>query len=74
VGAICIFGPRSRPGSIGLTQRLHDLVLGLSRGAAQRVSGPHARARWRALAQAFPWSRVGAIAGSTSQVQACIIA
>jgi alkylation response protein AidB-like acyl-CoA dehydrogenase len=43
--------------------------LGLSREAAQLVSGPHALddARWP---QAFLWWRVGAIAGGTSEVQA----
>jgi alkylation response protein AidB-like acyl-CoA dehydrogenase len=58
----------------GLTQRLHQLAL--------EVEGPHAAlvtgsrhvldgGRWQ---QAFLWSRVGAIAGGTSEVQANIIA
>jgi alkylation response protein AidB-like acyl-CoA dehydrogenase len=57
----------------GLTQRLHDLALGLGGPAAQLVAGPRALddARWP---QAFLWSRVGAIAGGTSEVQANIIA
>ncbi len=55
-----------------LTQRLHELALG-ARGALRRSSRPaHALdGRWP---QAFLWSRVGAIAGGTSEVQANIIA
>jgi len=58
----------------GLTQRLHQLGLGLEGPHAQLVAGaPHAieDGRWQ---QAFLWSRVGAIAGGTSEVQANIIA
>jgi alkylation response protein AidB-like acyl-CoA dehydrogenase len=50
----------------GLTQRLHQLAL--------EILGPHAvldGGRWQ---QAYLWSRVGAIAGGTSEVQANIIA
>jgi alkylation response protein AidB-like acyl-CoA dehydrogenase len=57
-----------------LTQRLHQLGLGLEGPHAQLVAGsPHAveDGRWQ---QAFLWSRVGAIAGGTSEVQANIIA
>jgi alkylation response protein AidB-like acyl-CoA dehydrogenase len=57
-----------------LTQRLHDLGLSLGGPATQLVAGSsHAvdGGRW---AQAFLWSRVGAIAGGTSEVQANIIA
>jgi alkylation response protein AidB-like acyl-CoA dehydrogenase len=57
-----------------LTQRLHELALGLEGPHAQLVSGsPHAVAdgRWQL---AFLWSRVGAIAGGTSEVQRNIIA
>ena len=57
-----------------LTQRLHELALGVEGPAAQLVAGsPHAveDGRWQ---QAFLWSRVGAIAGGTSEVQANIIA
>ena len=55
-----------------LTQRLHELALELRGPEAQlaavaRVDG----GRWQ---QAFLWSRVGAIAGGTSEVQANIIA
>ena len=69
-------GPESslvQPFWASLTQRLHGLVLGLSREAAQLVSGPHALdgTRWP---QAFLWSRVGAIVGGTSKVQASNIA
>jgi alkylation response protein AidB-like acyl-CoA dehydrogenase len=57
-----------------LTQRLHQLALELEGPYAQLVAGS-ARAvddgRWQ---QAFLWSRVGAIAGGTSEVQANIIA
>jgi alkylation response protein AidB-like acyl-CoA dehydrogenase len=57
-----------------LTQRLHQLALGIEGPYAQLVAGS-ARAvddgRWQ---QAFLWSRVGAIAGGTSEVQANIIA
>jgi len=49
-----------------LTQRIHELALELQGPAAVRAEG-----RW---AQAFLWSRVGAIAGGTSEVQANIIA
>ena len=58
----------------GLTQRLHELALGLAGPGGQLVAGsPHAidGGRWP---QAFLWSRVGAIAGGTSEVQANIIA
>ena len=58
----------------GLTQRLHQLALGLEGPHAQLVAGSsHAveDGRWQ---QAFLWSRVGAIAGGTSEVQANIIA
>lgn len=48
-----------------LTQRLHELVLSLD--------GPHA-ALLGTRQLAFLWSRVGAIAGGTSEVQANIIA
>ncbi len=56
-----------------LTQRLHEVALALEGPHAQLVSGPDAIAdgRWQ---QAFLWSRVGAIAGGTSEVQANIIA
>jgi alkylation response protein AidB-like acyl-CoA dehydrogenase len=57
-----------------LTQRLHDLALRIAGPPAQLVAGsPHAieGGRWP---QAFLWSRVGAIAGGTSEVQANIIA
>ena len=56
-----------------LTQRLHELALGLEGPHAALVAGAHAVAdgRWQ---QAFLWSRVGAIAGGTSEVQANIIA
>jgi alkylation response protein AidB-like acyl-CoA dehydrogenase len=55
-----------------LTQRLHDLALELEGPWAQLV-GERAidGGRWQ---QAFLWSRVGAIAGGTSEVQANIIA
>jgi len=49
-----------------LTQRLHDLALEIQGPDAVRADG-----RW---AMAFLWSRVGAIAGGTSEVQANIIA
>lgn len=58
----------------GLTQRLHDLALGVGGPRAQLTGdSPHALdgGRWP---QAFLWSRVGAIAGGTSEVQANIIA
>jgi alkylation response protein AidB-like acyl-CoA dehydrogenase len=58
----------------GLTQRLHQLALELEGPHATLVAGsPHAieDGRWQ---QAFLWSRVGAIAGGTSEVQANIIA
>src|SRR6266581_2779997 len=57
-----------------LTQRLHQLALELEGSYAGLVAGsPHAvgDGRWQ---QAFLWSRVGAIAGGTSEVQANIIA
>ncbi len=57
-----------------LTQRLHDLALATGGPAAELLAGsPHALdgGRWP---QAFLWSRVGAIAGGTSEVQANIIA
>jgi alkylation response protein AidB-like acyl-CoA dehydrogenase len=57
-----------------LTQRLHDLALRTGGPAAELLAGsPHALddGRWP---QAFLWSRVGAIAGGTSEVQANIIA
>ena len=56
-----------------LTQRLHQLGLELEGPLAQLVAGSHAveDGRWQ---QAFLWSRVGAIAGGTSEVQANIVA
>jgi alkylation response protein AidB-like acyl-CoA dehydrogenase len=57
-----------------LTQRLHELALRVGGPQAQLVAGSaHAVAdgRWP---QALLWSRVGAIAGGTSEVQANIIA
>jgi alkylation response protein AidB-like acyl-CoA dehydrogenase len=56
-----------------LTQRLHQLALDLEGPYAQLAGGPQAieDGRWQ---QAFLWSRVGAIAGGTSEVQANIIA
>ncbi len=57
-----------------LTQRLHQLALELEGPYATLVAGSrHAveDGRWQ---QAFLWSRVGAIAGGTSEVQANIIA
>jgi alkylation response protein AidB-like acyl-CoA dehydrogenase len=58
----------------GLTQRLHGLALELE-GPSGQLVGESGRAiddgRWQ---QAFLWSRVGAIAGGTSEVQANIIA
>jgi alkylation response protein AidB-like acyl-CoA dehydrogenase len=56
-----------------LTQRLHQLALELEGPYAQLAGGPQAvdDGRWQ---QAFLWSRVGAIAGGTSEVQANIIA
>jgi len=55
-----------------LTQRLHQLALELE-GPWAQVTGERAidAGRWQ---QAFLWSRVGAIAGGTSEVQANIIA
>src|SRR5580765_530221 len=55
------------------TQRLHELALALEGPHAQLSAGAHAvdDGRWQ---QAFLWSRVGAIAGGTSEVQANIIA
>jgi alkylation response protein AidB-like acyl-CoA dehydrogenase len=50
----------------GLTQRLHELAL-----ATQGPSAVLAEERW---STAFLWSRAGAIAGGTSEVQANIIA
>jgi alkylation response protein AidB-like acyl-CoA dehydrogenase len=57
----------------GLTQRLHQLALEIEGPYAQLAGGTHAvdDGRWQ---QAFLWSRVGAIAGGTSEVQANIIA
>ena len=58
----------------GLTQRLHELALALEGPHGALVAGsPRAveDGRWQ---QAFLWSRVGAIAGGTSEVQANIIA
>jgi alkylation response protein AidB-like acyl-CoA dehydrogenase len=57
----------------GLTQRLHQLALELEGPYAALPGGPRAidGGRWQ---QAFLWSRVGAIAGGTSEVQANIIA
>jgi alkylation response protein AidB-like acyl-CoA dehydrogenase len=58
----------------GLTQRLHQLALEVEGPHAALVAGSrHALddGRWQ---QAFLWSRVGAIAGGTSEVQANIIA
>ncbi|HLY37538.1 MAG TPA: acyl-CoA dehydrogenase family protein, partial [Candidatus Binatia bacterium] len=57
-----------------LTQRLHQLALEVAGPHAVLVDGsPHAidDGRWQ---QAFLWSRVGAIAGGTSEVQANIVA
>src|SRR4029450_2046758 len=57
-----------------LTQPLHDPALRTGGPAAELLAGsPHAldEGRWP---QAFLWSRVGAIAGGTSEVQANIIA
>jgi len=56
-----------------LTQRLHELALALEGPHAQLSAGTYAvdDGRWQ---QAFLWSRVGAIAGGTSEVQANIIA
>src|SRR5262249_54862084 len=57
-----------------LTQRVHELGLALGGPHALLVEdSPHAieGGRW---AQAFLWSRVGAIAGGTSEVQANIMA
>ena len=57
-----------------LTQRLHALALALEGPYGQLVAGsPRAidDGRWQ---QAFLWSRVGAIAGGTSEVQANIVA
>jgi alkylation response protein AidB-like acyl-CoA dehydrogenase len=57
-----------------LTQRLHELALELEGPYAALVaSSAHAveDGRWQ---QAFLWSRVGSIAGGTSEVQANIIA
>ncbi|HZP40210.1 MAG TPA: acyl-CoA dehydrogenase family protein [Candidatus Binatia bacterium] len=56
-----------------LTQRLHELALVLEGPYATLSGGAHAVAggRWQ---QAFLWSRVGAIAGGTSEVQANIVA
>jgi alkylation response protein AidB-like acyl-CoA dehydrogenase len=49
-----------------LTQRLHELAMGLEGPHAQLAGG-----RWQL---AYLWSRVGAIAGGTSEVQKNIIA
>jgi len=56
-----------------LTQRLHQLALEIEGPHAQLMAGPRSveDGRWQ---QAFLWSRVGAIAGGTSEVQANIIA
>lgn len=56
-----------------LTQRVHELALRLEGPHAQLAGGAHAidDGRWQ---QAFLWSRVGAIAGGSSEVQANIIA
>ncbi len=57
-----------------LTQRLHQLALELEGAHAALVAGSrHAigDGRWQ---QGFLWSRVGAIAGGTSEVQANIVA
>jgi len=57
-----------------LTARLHELALALEGPHGQLVAGsPHAIAegRWQ---QAFLWSRVGAIAGGTSEVQRNVVA
>jgi alkylation response protein AidB-like acyl-CoA dehydrogenase len=57
-----------------LTQRLHQLALELEGPYGALVArSPHAieDGRWQ---QAFLWSRVGAIAGGTSEVQANIVA
>jgi alkylation response protein AidB-like acyl-CoA dehydrogenase len=51
-----------------LTQRLHETALALGGPAAQTDAGGR---RWQ---QAFLWSRVGSIAGGTSEIQANIIA
>jgi len=56
-----------------LTQRLHQLALEIEGPYAQLTGGVRSidDGRWQ---QAFLWSRVGAIAGGTSEVQANIIA
>ena len=57
-----------------LTQRLHQLALEVEGPYAALVAGSRHvvdDGRWQ---QAFLWSRVGAIAGGTSEVQANIIA
>jgi alkylation response protein AidB-like acyl-CoA dehydrogenase len=56
------------------TARLHETALGLTGPHGQLVAGsPHVEedGRW---AQAFLWSRAGAIAGGTSEVQRNVVA
>jgi alkylation response protein AidB-like acyl-CoA dehydrogenase len=57
-----------------LTQRVHELGLGIGGPYAQLVAGSPQAIEGGRWAQAFLWSRVGAIAGGTSEVQANIIA
>jgi alkylation response protein AidB-like acyl-CoA dehydrogenase len=56
-----------------LTRDVHELALAVEGPYAQLVGGDAAveDGRWQ---QAWLWSRVGAIAGGTSEVQANIIA
>jgi alkylation response protein AidB-like acyl-CoA dehydrogenase len=58
----------------GLTQRLHELALAVGGPAAQLQADSPAAIDGGRWPQAFLWSRVGAIAGGTSEVQANIIA
>jgi alkylation response protein AidB-like acyl-CoA dehydrogenase len=57
-----------------LTQRLHELALEIEGPYAQLVAGSAQAVEGGRWQQAFLWSRVGAIAGGTSEVQANIIA
>jgi alkylation response protein AidB-like acyl-CoA dehydrogenase len=57
-----------------LTQRLHELALAIGGPAAQLQADSPAAIDGGRWPQAFLWSRVGAIAGGTSEVQANIIA
>ena len=57
-----------------LTQRLHELALEIEGPYAQLVAGSAQAIEGGRWQQAFLWSRVGAIAGGTSEVQANIIA